>query len=205
MRDPVTLPLLLFLLIVALAAVTFLSRLLLPGMRWWLRGRLNHVVAVLNTRLRLKIRPFKLTRREVLVDRLIYDPQVLEAAAERARGEGAPQEAAMREVTRYAREIVPAFNAYLCFRLGCWIARTVSRSIFRAFDPADERDLVFIPVGINYDLVLEDRTMLAAADPEAPRRGGGPAHAHPAAHRGGVRRPLQACGGRAQTIDVLRE
>ncbi|MEE8119040.1 MAG: 1-acyl-sn-glycerol-3-phosphate acyltransferase [Gammaproteobacteria bacterium] len=32
--------------------------------------------------------------------------------------------------------------------------------MLRGFDPDQERDIVFIPVGINYDRVLEDRTLL---------------------------------------------
>ena len=32
--------------------------------------------------------------------------------------------------------------------------------MLRGFDPDQERDVVFIPVGINYDRVLEDRTLL---------------------------------------------
>ena len=36
-----------------------------------------------------------------------------------------------------------------------------------AFDPAGERDLVFIPVGINYDRVLEDRLLVHELDPES--------------------------------------
>ena len=36
-----------------------------------------------------------------------------------------------------------------------------------AFDPKGERDLVFIPVGINYDRVLEDRVLVHELDPEA--------------------------------------
>ena len=35
------------------------------------------------------------------------------------------------------------------------------------FDPAGERDLVFIPVGINYDRVLEDRSLIRKLDPDA--------------------------------------
>ena len=35
------------------------------------------------------------------------------------------------------------------------------------FDPEGERDLVFVPVGINYDRVLEDRTLVRERDPEA--------------------------------------
>jgi glycerol-3-phosphate O-acyltransferase len=47
--------------------------------------------------------------------------------------------------------------------------------MMRGFDPAGERDLVFIPVGINYDRVLEDRTLLLDAqlksgDAEAAKR-----------------------------------
>ena len=34
------------------------------------------------------------------------------------------------------------------------------------FDPEGERDLVFIPVGINYDRVLEDRTLVRERDPK---------------------------------------
>ena len=32
--------------------------------------------------------------------------------------------------------------------------------MLRSFDPEGDRDLVFVPVGINYDRVLEDRTLL---------------------------------------------
>ena len=49
--------------------------------------------------------------------------------------------------------------------------------MLRSFDPVHgERDLVFIPVGINYDRVLEDRTLLldlaagAAAQAASPLR-----------------------------------
>jgi glycerol-3-phosphate O-acyltransferase len=42
--------------------------------------------------------------------------------------------------------------------------------ITRSFDPAGPRDIVFIPVGINYDRVIEDRTLLRAAK-KLPRRG----------------------------------
>ena len=43
--------------------------------------------------------------------------------------------------------------------------------MLKAFDPHGERDLVFVPVGINYDRVLEDRTLLTKLDAAAPRRG----------------------------------
>src|SRR4029077_3801879 len=48
--------------------------------------------------------------------------------------------------------------------------------MLRGFDPAGARDLVFIPVGINYDRTLEDRTLLldrpAGGPATRPRRRG---------------------------------
>jgi glycerol-3-phosphate O-acyltransferase len=43
--------------------------------------------------------------------------------------------------------------------------------MLRGFDPDKDRDIVFIPVGINYDRTLEDRSLLRALDPGAHRRG----------------------------------
>ena len=43
--------------------------------------------------------------------------------------------------------------------------------MLKGFDPAGERDVVFIPVGINYDRVLEDRSLLRKLDPTAARVG----------------------------------
>ena len=43
--------------------------------------------------------------------------------------------------------------------------------MMRGFRIDGERDLVFVPLGINYDRVLEDRTLLRSLDPDAGRRG----------------------------------
>ena len=43
--------------------------------------------------------------------------------------------------------------------------------MLKGFDPKGERDLVFVPVGINYDRVLEDRSLLRKLDPAAERVG----------------------------------
>lgn len=290
----VTLPLWLFLLLLALSAWAALDRLLVPGVRWYLRQRANRVIDELNTRLRMEIRPFQRTRRQVLVDRLKFDPRVMEAVDAWSREQGVPRDVALARVGRYAREIVPAFNAYFYFRIGYWLSRGVARFLYRVrlgyldetglaavpsdatvvflmnhrsnmdyvlvgylaaerttlsyavgewarvwplqtliratgayfvrrnsgdplyrrvleryihmatasgvpqavypegglsrdgrlrkprlglldymlrgFDPRGERDLVFIPVGINYDRVLEDRTLLLDADPAAAER-----------------------------------
>jgi glycerol-3-phosphate O-acyltransferase len=41
--------------------------------------------------------------------------------------------------------------------------------MLRCFDPDGDRDLVFIPVGINYDRVLEDRSLLLYLEDDRPR------------------------------------
>ena len=76
----VSLPFWLVALLVLLAAWAALDRLLMPGVRWYLRRRVNRVIDELNTRLKLEIPPFHRTRRQVLIDRLMYDPRVQEAA-----------------------------------------------------------------------------------------------------------------------------
>ena len=43
--------------------------------------------------------------------------------------------------------------------------------MIRGFNPEGERDLVFIPLGINYDRTLEDRTLLLGQDQKAKRPG----------------------------------
>jgi glycerol-3-phosphate O-acyltransferase len=131
MSHVVALPLWLFLVLLLLAAWAAMERLLIPSARWLVRRRINRVLEELHTRLKIPIPPFKLTRREVLIDRLIYDPQVQEAAAAHARERDMPREAALEIVSRYAREIVPAFNAYVYFRLGYWLARNIARSLYR--------------------------------------------------------------------------
>lgn len=290
----VTLPLWLFVVMLGLAAWAALERLLIPSVRWFLRGRINRVIDEVNTRLNISIRPFQLTKRQVLIDRLTYDPKVIEAMQAHAQARGMPREVAQAEVIRYAHEIVPAFNAYLYFRIGYWLASRLARLLYRVrvgfadsdrlggidpqatvvfvmnhrsnmdyvlaaflaaeqtalsyavgewariwpltqliramgaffvrresnnplyrrvleryvhmatqegvcqavfpegglsrdgrlrdpklgmldymlrgFDPEGPRDIVFVPVGINYDRVLEDRSLVRRLDPQAPRR-----------------------------------
>jgi glycerol-3-phosphate O-acyltransferase len=294
MSGTVTLPVWLAVLLALLAAWAALDRLLIPSVRWVLRRRVNRVLEEINTRLKIRIAPLKLTKREVLIDRLLYDPQVQQAAEAETREKHVPRDVVMERIGRYAREIVPAFNAYAYFRFGYWLARNVARSLYRvrlgyedeegvaaippeatvvflinhrsnmdyilvsylaaekaalsyavgewariwplqtliramgayfvrrnskdplyrkvleryvamataagvtqavfpegglsrngqlrppklgildymvrAFDPAGERDIVFIPVGINYDRTFEDRSFLHELDPEAPKR-----------------------------------
>jgi glycerol-3-phosphate O-acyltransferase len=294
MAGQITISLWLFLLLIVIAAVAVLDRILIPSTRWLLRRRVNRVIEEIGTRLDIEIRPFQLTKRQVLIDRLVYDPKVIEAIQDYARERDMPLEVVQNNVRAYAREIVPSFNAYFYFRIGYLIARRIARLLYRVrvglfrdeayqsvnpdstvvfvmnhrsnmdyilvaflaaerttlsyavgewakiwplhmlfrfmgaffvrrnsgnplyrrvleryihmatqegvcqavflegglsrdgklqkpklglvdymlrkFDPDTDRDVVFIPVGINYDRTVEDRSLLRALDPESERR-----------------------------------
>ncbi|MBI3562843.1 MAG: 1-acyl-sn-glycerol-3-phosphate acyltransferase [Gammaproteobacteria bacterium] len=294
MTHEIALPLWLVVIMVLVTAWAVWARLLIPSTRWMLRKRVNKVIDELNTRLNISIRPFQLTKRQVLIDRLVYDAKVMEAIVHYARDHNLPREVAQSEALRFAQEIVPSFNAYVYFRLGYWLARRVARLLYRVrggfadearlgeidpeaavvfvinhrsnmdyilvaflaaeqsalsyavgewariwplqqliramgayfvrrtsnnplyrrvleryvymatsegvcqavfpegglsrdgklrqpklgildymlrgFDPAQTRDVVFVPVAINYDRVLEDRTLIRTLDPSAPPR-----------------------------------
>jgi glycerol-3-phosphate O-acyltransferase len=131
MNARVDLPLWIVVVLLLLAAWAALDRLLVPSVRWYLRRRVNRVIDELNTRLEISIRPFQRTRRQVLIDRLLYDPLIVQAAEASARERQMPREVVLADIERYAREIVPAFNAYFYFRLGTLISRRVARLLYR--------------------------------------------------------------------------
>ena len=79
MNTPVVIPLWLLVLVVLFAGVTFASHFLFPSVRWFFRRRAEKVVARVNERLQKPIEPFKLARRYDTIQRLVYDPQVIEA------------------------------------------------------------------------------------------------------------------------------
>jgi glycerol-3-phosphate O-acyltransferase len=295
MTDSVVLPLWLAVAGALLAGWALYEHVLMPLLRWLVMHPANQVIDEVGKRLRIGIRPFQRTRRQALIHRLLTDPKVQRAAEEYAREHQVPLSAALRRVERYARETVPAFNAYLYFRIGYWLGKRLAQALYRVrlgyvdtenlqrvepdstvvfvmnhrsnmdyvlagylaadqtalsyavgewariwplsalirwmgayfvrrnsrdelyrrvleryivmateagvpqavfpeggltrdgrlreprlgaidymmrgFRADGERDLVFVPLGLNYDRVLEDRTLLRSADPDALRRG----------------------------------
>jgi glycerol-3-phosphate O-acyltransferase len=146
MNAPVELPLWMLVVLLLLAAWAALDRLLVPSVRWYLRRRVNRVIDELNTRLDISIRPFQRTRRQVLIDRLLYDPLIVQAAEASARERQMPREVVLADIERYAREIVPAFNAYFYFRLGTLISRRVARLLYRVrLAASDQAALATVP------------------------------------------------------------
>ncbi|MBZ0113844.1 MAG: 1-acyl-sn-glycerol-3-phosphate acyltransferase [Thermoanaerobaculia bacterium] len=164
MSTTLAVPLWIFLLMVLATGWALLDRLLLPSVRWFLRERANRVLDEVGSRLRLEIRPFQLTRRRALIDRLVYDPEVVTEAQVFAEAEGMPRQVAMEQVERYAREIVPAFNAFFYFRFGYWVARHLARTLYRVRlgfadeaihgDPGDASVVFVINHRSNMDYIL---------------------------------------------------
>jgi len=132
-----------------LAAWAAYDKLVMPALRWLLARPANQMIDELSTRLRIGIRPFQRTRRQALIHRLTTDPKVLQAAERYAAANRLPLPRTMQRVERYAKEIVPAFNAYLYFRIGYWAGRKLAQSLYR--------------VRLGY----VDTAGIAAIDPEA--------------------------------------
>ncbi len=131
MTDPITIPSWLFVLLLAVTAVALLDRVLIPSTRWLIRRRINRLIDDIGSRLDIEIRPFQLTKRKVLIDRLIYDGEVIEAINRQAREQEVPRDVLQAQAAAYAREIVPSFNAYIYFRTGYWLAKKIARLLYR--------------------------------------------------------------------------
>jgi len=108
-----------------------LDRILLPGMRWYLKRRVNRVIGEINTRLDIEIRPIQFTRRQALIDQLVFDEKVIDAIKQYAEERKMPIAVAQAKAHIYAAEIVPAFNAYIYFRIGYWLAKKFARLVYR--------------------------------------------------------------------------
>ena len=131
MNEPIILPIWVFAILVGLSAFTLIERVLFPLIRWFMQRRINRVIDDISRRLSLEIRPFQLTKRQVLIDRLVNDPAVITAIQQEANHRAESREKVQKEVLAYAKEIVPAFNAYLYFRIGYWAAKKIARLLYR--------------------------------------------------------------------------
>jgi glycerol-3-phosphate O-acyltransferase len=129
--ESVALPLWMVVAVGLFALWAFYEHVLAPALRWMLTQPANRVIEDVSTRLRIGIRPFQRTRRQALIHRLLTDPKVQEAAEQFAKDKRIHLPVAFQIVEAYAREIVPAFNAYLYFRTGYWIGRRVARLLYR--------------------------------------------------------------------------
>ena len=129
--ETITLPYWIFIVLVLFAAVMVLDRILLPSMRWYLKRRVNRVISEINTRLDIEIRPIQFTRRQALIDQLVFDEKVVDAIKVYAEERKMPHSVAQQKAYEYASEIIPAFNAYIYFRIGYWLAKKLARLVYR--------------------------------------------------------------------------
>ena len=142
-----------------LACLSLLGHFLIPSVRWFLRRRVERVIDEVNARLKLELPSFKLTKRNVLIDRLADDPVVRQAAEAAAAERGVARRVVQGEVVDYAREIVPAFNAYLYFRIGYWLARRIVRFLYRVrLGYADDAGLTGIGRDASVVFVMNHRS-----------------------------------------------
>ncbi len=124
-------PLYVLIPLVVLAAFAVAERVLLPPvrvlMRRWLRGMSDEI----DTRLKLKLKPFKLTRKHIVEEMLIHDPEVALAAKAYREANQLSWDEVTDLVRVWAHEIVPRFNVYLYYRPTHAFARALARALYR--------------------------------------------------------------------------
>ena len=140
--ETITLPYWMFIVLLVFAAVMVLDRILLPGMRWYLKRRVNRVIEKINTQLDIKIRPIQFTRRQALIDQLVFDEKVIDAIKVYADEHKMPTTVVQEKARTYAAEIVPAFNAYVYFRMAYWLAKKLARLLYRVRVEVYDKDKI---------------------------------------------------------------
>jgi glycerol-3-phosphate O-acyltransferase len=159
MTKTVILPLWLALAVGAVAAWTLCFHILLPGVRWFFRRREEIFIRKIHKRLNLRFPAFKITRKRVIVQRLISDPAVLKAIDEYAQEQNIPTEAALNKAESYAQEIVPSFHAYAYFHLGSMVGLSLSRLLYRVrVGYANEDTLAKVPPHSTVVFVMNHRS-----------------------------------------------
>jgi glycerol-3-phosphate O-acyltransferase len=167
MAAGVTLPLWLVILAGVLALIGLLDRLLVPSVRWFIRSRANKVLDEVGSRLRIEIRPFQHTRRQALIDRLLYDDKVQQAAAACMRAQNLPRELVMARIQGYAR--VAEFGAYLMDRIGKLIPVLPVPLVALVFERNPGKALSELEIKSEVELLIE-RLETAGAHVYVPRR-----------------------------------
>lgn len=158
-NSTISLPTWIFILLLLAASYAVLMSILYPSVRWFLRRRLNKAVDRLNASLQIKIRPLQRTKRQVLIDQLTFDREVIALIEELSQRENVPRDVLQQRVKSYAREIVPSFNAYVYYKVFYWLAKKVSRFIYRVrVAAADQKKLQSIDPDSTVVFVMNHRS-----------------------------------------------
>ncbi len=129
MADMVTLSPWQFYLLLALAAYALARLLMLPLLQRIVYRRSRSTERALDEELEFGLPAYAMANRQLWIDRIISDPQVIDAI-EKAVANNGSREQALLEAKRLATQIVPTFNALLYFRIGNWIARKWLRAFY---------------------------------------------------------------------------
>ena len=84
---------------------------------------------------------FTFGQRRVMIDRLTYDPEVMDAALDYAQNNQIPEKVIIDQVTGYAKEIIPSFSAMAYFGFATKLARIISRLIYRVNLDEKEKEI----------------------------------------------------------------
>jgi len=122
MEETVTLANWQFILLLLLAAYAIWRLLFLPLLQRLIYRRAQSTERLLDEELEFGLPSYAMASRQLWVDRIISDPQVIDAIEKAAEKSGS-KEKALGEAKQFATQIVPSFNALLYFRIGNWIAR----------------------------------------------------------------------------------
>jgi len=155
----VALPLWLVILLAVLSAIAIVDRIFAPSVRWYFRRRVNDAIDELNHRLDLGIQPFKLTRRQSLVDQLLVDQDIIAAVDAEHEKTGKPRAVIMKDAERYAKEIVPSFSPLTYFGIGTRISRWLSEFVYRVrLGYTDDEAFKHVPKDASVVFVMNHRS-----------------------------------------------
>ena len=155
----VSVPIWLFIVLLVFAGYAVIMSVLFPSVRWFFRRRLNRAVDKLNSSLQISIRPLQSTKRQVLIDQLLFDQDILATIEAQSAEQNIPREVLQQRVRSYAREIVPSFNAYVYYQVFYWLAKKVSRFIYRVrVAAASPQELQKIDPGSTVVFVMNHRS-----------------------------------------------
>ena len=131
LTQEIAVPLWILVILIMVSSFAVIEWIVLPTFRWYVRRRANKALAEISSHLRIQVRPFQLTKKQVIADRLLHDPQVMAAIDIHAKENNTPREKSLALAKKYVWETVPSFNAYIYQRCSYWFAKKVSWHLYR--------------------------------------------------------------------------
>ena len=90
---------------------------------------------------------------------MFFEDKVVAAIKDYALEHQITKEMVQAKVLRYANEIIPSFNAYLYFRFGYWLSKSIARLLYRVrVGFFDDDGLKKIPAGSSVVFVMNHRS-----------------------------------------------